>query len=87
MNHKDGDKTNNKLSNLEWSNPSDNQNHAVKMGLCSNEEEHYKSKLTIEQIMDILNDNRLHRIIAKDYRVNRSTITAIKARKTWKYVK
>lgn len=33
LNHDDGDKTNNKISNLELSNPSHNQLHAVRNGL------------------------------------------------------
>ncbi len=86
VNHKDGNKVNNHADNLEWCDSSHNQNHAVKMGLCSNEEAHYKAKLTVEQVKEIRASNDFHRVIAERYGVGKSTITNIKLFKTWKYV-
>jgi NUMOD4 motif/HNH endonuclease len=86
VNHIDANKQNNNASNLEWTNAAENQNHAVKFGLTSNEEDHYKAKLTREQVLEIREMSGLHIDIAEKFGVNRSTVTCIKAKKTWKYV-
>jgi hypothetical protein len=85
VNHKDGNKINNLVSNLEWCTASENVIHAVRLfGLHG--ENHHKSKLTSEQVRSIRSDTRLHREIAADYAIVRSVVSEIKSGKTWSWL-
>ena len=53
VNHIDGDKYNNHISNLEWVTPSQNQQHALKTGLKGRGEDVYNSLLTEPQVHEI----------------------------------
>jgi len=91
-NHKDGNKSNNCVENLEWVTSSENSIHAYKAGLSfipKGEQCHW-SKLTKSKVLKIRdmykNGNYSYRQLAKTYNVNFSTIGKIVNRVTWKHI-
>ncbi len=53
VNHKDGDKLNCNAGNLEWGTDSQNQQHALTLGLKQKGEELYNSKLSDDQVHQV----------------------------------
>lgn len=91
VNHIDGNKLNNSFENLEWCTNQENRIHAVKIGLAASlkGEENPASKLLESQVIDIIQD-LLHGIpylqICKKYNCSKSTISAIKNKRNWRYL-
>lgn len=91
VNHKDGNKLNNHVDNLEWATISENMIHAVSTGLCKPHdfgkgENHDSAKLNnvdIAMIRVLLNHDFTQKQIAKRFGVHSTHISAIKLNKTW----
>lgn len=81
INHKDGDKTNNNVNNLEWCTQKHNVNHAYKE---LNKPNH--RKLTNEQAEEIINKNKnglSSRTLSKEYNLDHKSVLNIINGKTY----
>jgi hypothetical protein len=90
VNHKDSNKTNNNLDNLEWCSEMDNRQHARKIfndtayGEACN-----LSKLTEQQVREIRangKNGRTNEQIAKLYNVSHETIRNVLNGNSWKHI-
>lgn len=90
VNHKDGNKLNNHIDNLEWCTQKVNVEHAVNNNLYS--ERHGKHVLTEDDVLQIrkefIPESRTYgvRALATRYGVGRTTIHNVVHRKTWRHI-
>lgn len=91
VNHIDGDKSNNNISNLEIVTRKENNDHAVRTGLRKRwrGELHPQAKLTegdVRNIRSMIEEGRTSNEIARLFKVERTTIDSIKIGKTWSWL-
>lgn len=90
VNHKDGDKLNNDVSNLEWLSRGDNTRHSFAAGLQTVQRggEGAWSKLTKRDVLAIrrLLVTHSQRAVAKRFGVSQAAIAAIATRRSWSHV-
>lgn len=85
VNHRDGNKLNNEISNLEWVSRSENTAHAWRLGLKDAKqhrrgEDHYGAKVTADQVRAIRNGS------AETFGLSRSAIRHILSGRSWRHV-
>jgi hypothetical protein len=83
--HNDGDPHNNKLDNLRWDTPANNQADRVKHGTSNRGEQCGTSKLTQTEVKAIRADTRKQKYIAAEYGIQQSQVSRIKNLKRWHY--
>ena len=82
VNHIDGNKKNNTVSNLEWTSARDNKYHAMRLGL-------QKGKFTADQIREIrtrLTAGERNVDLASEFNTDVSSIAKIRLRKVYAWV-
>jgi hypothetical protein len=88
INHKDGNKLNNSVENLEFVTLKENREHAIRLGLWGFGERNGNSKLTKDQVIRIreLYGTMPHYKLARLFGIQKSTTMAIGKRKIWKHI-
>lgn len=89
INHRDTNKLNNHISNLEWLTHVQNVQHATINGLMTRGNAHGMAKLTEIEVLDIRRryaGGEKQMTLASEYNVHFSTIHLIVKRKKWRHI-
>lgn len=71
---------------LYWATPKRNNADKIPHGTTNRGERHGNSKLSDSGVLKIRADKRAHALIAKDFGVDRSTVSQIKRRASWRHI-
>lgn len=90
VNHIDGNRFNNVLSNLEWVTSMENKIHASRMGLLARGERAHTSKLTSKEVIEIRELYKTgkysHRTLATIFNIGKTAIYNIINKRSWSHI-
>jgi hypothetical protein len=87
VNHKNGNKEDNRIENLEYCSPRENVDHAVKTGLTPRGEKNGKAKLTPDQVIAIRSTKGVSQVkLAKQYGVSKRMVGRIQHGVNWSHL-
>lgn len=90
INHIDGIKTNNALSNLEYCTQAENDQHAVRTGLKARGEKHGLARLTADKVRELrqryATGTLTYSDLAKEFGIDWSTCARAINKQTWAHV-
>lgn len=89
INHKDGDKTNNAVSNLEWVTSSENKRHSVDVLGNNRGEDHHYATITedlVHTVCKLLCSGYQNKFISDKTGVSRDIVLKIRKGRNWKHI-